>query len=35
MAASNDFYERLGIKKGASEKEVKKTYRRLARKLYR
>ncbi len=34
MAASNDFYERLGIKKGASENEIKKTYRRLARKYH-
>lgn len=32
MAAKNDFYERLGIKKDASESEIKKTYRRLARK---
>jgi molecular chaperone DnaJ len=34
MAATNDFYERLGIKKGSSEDEIKKTYRRLARKYH-
>lgn len=34
MAATNDFYERLGIKKDASEAEIKKTYRRLARKYH-
>jgi len=34
MAGTDDFYERLGIKKGASEDEIKKTYRRLARKYH-
>lgn len=34
MAATNDFYERLGIKKSTSEDEIKKTYRRLARKYH-
>ena len=32
MAGKDDFYERLGIEKGASEGEIKKSYRRLARK---
>ena len=32
MAATNDFYEKLGIKKDASKAEIKKSYRRLARK---
>ena len=29
-----DYYETLGVKKGASEDEIKKSYRKLARKYH-
>ena len=31
MADKRDYYEVLGLKKGASEDEIKKAYRRLAK----
>lgn len=34
MAEKRDYYEVLGIDKGASEKEIKKAYRKLARKYH-
>ncbi|HJH27086.1 MAG TPA: molecular chaperone DnaJ, partial [Methanophagales archaeon] len=32
MAAKRDYYETLGVDKGASKEEVKRAYRRLAKK---
>jgi molecular chaperone DnaJ len=34
MAAARDYYETLGVKRNASESEIKKAYRRLARKYH-
>jgi curved DNA-binding protein len=34
MAKSKDYYEVLGIKRGASEDEIKRAYRKLARKFH-
>src|SRR5215813_6696573 len=34
MAQKNDYYQTLGIGKGASQDEIRKAYKRLARKLH-
>nr|MBC8412896.1 molecular chaperone DnaJ [bacterium] len=34
MSATNDYYELLGVKKGATADEIKKSYRKLARKYH-
>jgi molecular chaperone DnaJ len=34
MASKNDYYETLGVKRGATEDDVRKAYRRLARKYH-
>ena len=34
MAAKKDYYEILGVAKGASEEEIKKAYRKLAKKYH-
>ena len=34
MAEKRDYYEVLGIQKGASEEEIKKAYKKLARKYH-
>ena len=34
MASKQDYYETLGLKKGASEDDIRKSYRRLARKFH-
>lgn len=34
MAAQNDYYETLGVPRGAKEDEIKKNYRKLARKYH-
>ena len=34
MADKRDYYEALGLKKGASDAEIKKAYKKLARKYH-
>ena len=34
MAEKRDYYEVLGVQKGASEEEIKKAYRSMARKYH-
>ena len=34
MAAKRDYYEVLGVERGADEAEVKKAFRKLARELH-
>jgi len=34
VAAKRDYYEVLGVERGAGEAEVKKAFRRLARELH-
>ena len=34
MAEKRDYYEVLGVNKGASEDEIKKAYRKLAKKYH-
>ena len=34
MASNKDYYQTLGVKRGASEDEIRKAYRRLARKFH-
>jgi curved DNA-binding protein CbpA len=34
MPATRDHYETLGLKRGASEEEIRKAYRKLARKFH-
>ena len=34
MAAKRDYYEILGVQKGASDDEIKKAYRKLSKKYH-
>ena len=34
MAEKRDYYEVLGLKKGATEEEIKKAYRKMAKKYH-